>query len=316
LRRGSGLKIDRPIADEPDTPTRPRRHEADTTAAPMEAKTIDTANHRGSEAARLVAGWSSLLGGVVCWSIWFVWRVDHLGVHPVAIVTLLVEVSGLVAGVMVALGLLGAEAPRAVLPTDRRDSHRYAYAVADRMGRTRTADLQRDLLVDRMTRRSVIGTADRAMIGVLIEGPRRVALVAVLSLALLIGEAPMPMPPPWAVAAVAAATLLIALSHVLATSGQIRIGDRTRWSFASLGEVFSRSDHVTVAPRRWVGTIGTIVALNVVIALRGMSDRWTHGLPAMTAEQRLTTMGWAAVLVVGGLFTLGTMEPPKLGNAM
>lgn len=282
----------------------------------MEANTIETTAATVAAPARLAAGWISLVCGVVCWAIWFVWRLDHLAFHPVAIIMLLIEVSGVVAGTMVGLGLLRAEAPRAVLPTDRRDSHRYAYAVADRTGRTRTDDLQGDLLaaIERVTTRSVNGRADRAMIGVLIDGPRRIATVAVLSLALMTGAAPMSMPPMWAVAAVAASTLMIASSHVLATSGRIRIGDRTRWSFAALGEVCSRADHAAVAPRRWVGTIGTIVLLNVAGALRGMSDRWTHGLPAMTDDQRLVTMGWAVAIVLGGLFTLRTMDPPNPSN--
>lgn len=282
----------------------------------MQANTIDSTIPGNFASARPMAGWVSLACGLVCWSIWFVWRLDHLAVNPVAICTLLIELSGLTAGVLVAIGLLRAEIPRTVLPSDRRDSHRYAYAVADRMGRTRTDDLQGDLLaaVERMTNRRVAGRTDRAIIGVLIDGPRRVALVAVLTLALLVGVAPMPVPPMWAITAVAAGTWLIALSNVLATAGRIRFGDRTRWSFASLGEVFSRADHAAVAPRRWVGTIGTIVVLNIAIALRGMSDRWTHGLPAMTADHRVATMGWAAIVVMGGLFTLRTMDPPELSN--
>lgn len=282
----------------------------------MQANMIDSAIPDDFASPRLVAGWVSLACGLVCWSMWFVWRLDHLAVNPVAITTLLIELSGLTAGVFVALGLLGAEAPRTLLPTDRQDSHRYAYAVADRMGRMRTDDLQCDLLaaVERITNRSVAGRADRAMIGVLIDGPRRFALVAVLALALMVGVAPMPVPPMWAITAVVVGTSLVALSNVFATAGRIRIGDRTRWSFAALGEVFARADHAAVAPRRWVGTIATIVVLNIAIALRGMSDRWTHGLPAMTADHRVATMGWAAGVVVGGLFTLHTMDPPKLAN--
>lgn len=282
----------------------------------MQANTIDSATPGDSASARLVAGWVSLACGFVCWSIWFGWRLDHLAVNPVAIGTLLIELTGLIAGAFVAVGLLRAEATWTGLPTDRRDSHRYAVAVADRMGRTRSDDLQADLLaaVERMTKLSVTGRTDRAMLGVLIDGPRRVALVAVLALALMVGVAPMPVPPMWAIAAAVAGTSLIALSNVLATAGRIRIGDRTRWSFAALGEVFSRADHAAVAPRRWVGTIGTIVVLNIAIALRGMSDRWTHGLPAMTTDHRVATMGWATVVVVGGLFTLHTMDPPELAN--
>ena len=84
---------------------------------------------------------------------------------------------------------------------------------------------------------------------------------------------------------------------------------------SSLGEVIAPNDPADVAPRRWVGTVGTIVVLNLAIGLRGMSDRWTHGLPAMSDDDRLVAMTWAALLVLGGLYTLRTIPTPQLGNA-
>lgn len=267
-----------------------------------------------SRARRLVAVAQLAVGGLSL-LVWLGWRVTTLGLHPVPIVSLLIELSGWTGGFAVTLGLVTASSPRAVLQPD--DTYRYAVVVADRVGRTRASDLQHDLraAVERLTTRTAGGLADRAMIGVLIDGPRRIALVATLTLALLLGVAPMAMPPTWAMVALATGTGLVAGSHVVASDGYIRFGDRTRWSFAALGEVFSSSDRDDLAPRRWVGTVGTIVLLNLAIALRGMSDRWTHGLPVMTDDERLLTMVWAGLLVLGGLYTLRTIPTPRLGNA-
>lgn len=255
--------------------------------------------------------------GIAGWLAWLAWRVMTLGAHPVQVVVLLIELSGLTASVLVAQGLIWADGARHVRRREPDGSYRYAHAVADRVGRTRSADLQSDVraAVDRLMSRRSGSTADRALIGVLIEGPRRFALVTALVVALLLGVAPMPVPPVWALISVAVGTFGIALSHVVGSDGAIRLGDRTRWSSAALGEVFSPADRVDVAPRRWVGTVATIVVLNLAVALRGMSDRWTHGLPAMTDDERMVAMSWAILLVVGGLYALRTIPTPNLDNA-
>lgn len=265
--------------------------------------------------ARRRTGSGLLLGGGLFLLLWLAWRVVTLDLHPVPIVTLLIELSGWTGGFAVAVGLLTTSTPRAVLQPDH--TYRYAFVVADRVGRTRATDLHHDLriAVERLTARTPGGPAERAMIGVLIDGPRRIALVGILTIALLLGVAPLEVPPGWAIVALAVGTTLVAASHVVASEGRIRLGDRTRWSFATLGEVLSPTDRVDQAPRRWVGTVGTIVVLNLAIALRGMSDRWTHGLPPMTDDERLVAMSWAGLLVLGGLYTLRTIPTPKLGNA-
>ncbi len=264
-----------------------------------------------------VLAWGCLGAGLVLTTMWLAWRLAHVGANPIAITALLIELSGFTAGTLVTVGLLRSHSPRAVLPHSRRDPHRYAYATADRMGRTRSTDLQRELrsAVVRLITRRVIGIGERAMIGVLIDGPRRVALVTVLAVSLMLGVAPLPVPPTWALATAAAATALIAISHVIASGGRIGFGDRTRWSFAALGELFSPADHASVAPRGWIGTVGAVVTLSLAIALRGMSDRWTHGLPAMSDDERLVAMAWATLVVIGGLFTLGTIDPPEVADA-
>ena len=269
-----------------------------------------TRARRASVAGLVGAGTALLL-------VWLAWRIVTLDAHPVPVVSLLIELSGWTGGIAVAVGLARSTStpPRSVRHPD--DTYRYAAAVADCVGRTRNTQLHRDLraAVERVTDRAAHGPADRAMIGVLVDGPRRIALVATLCVALLFGVAPLERPPLWALAALGAGTALLATSHVVGSGGRIRFGDRTRWSFAALGEVLSPADRVDQAPRRWVGTVGSIVVLNLAIGLRGMSDRWTHGLPAMTDDDRLVAMVWAGTLVLGGLYTLRTIPTPMLGNA-
>jgi hypothetical protein len=253
---------------------------------------------------------------------WFAWRIVSLGAHPLRVVMLVVEISGWVAGVFVAHGLLAANSPRPTGAGASDNTDRYAAAVAGTVGRTRATDLHRDLRVvfEHVAARSRrqgsdrADRADRAIAGVLADGPRRLAMVAIVSTSLLIGVSPMPVPPLWALAAVLAATVLMASAHVVASRGRVRFGDRTRWSYAAVGEVVSPADRAEVAPRRWVGTVATVVVVNLAVALRGTSDRWTHGLPAMTDDERLVAMVWASVLVVGGLYTLRTIPAPRLGN--
>jgi hypothetical protein len=280
-----------------------------------EANTTEESTAPILGAVRRRVATASLSAGLVSLAAWFGWRLGTLGSHPIQITVLLIEISGWVGGVLVALGLIAATNPRELL--ERDDTYRYGCAVAACVRRTRASDLHQDLwtAVQRLRTRTVGGVADRAMVGVLVDGPRRIALVVTLALGLLVGVAPSPTPPVWALVAVATGSLLISLTHVVASGGRIRLGDRTRWSFATLGEVLSRADRADLAPRRWVGTVGTIVILNLAIALRGMSDRWTHGLPAMPDADRVVAMGWAAVVIVGGLYALRTIPTPQLGNA-
>lgn len=257
----------------------------------------------------------ALVVALVAAAVWFAWRVVTVGPHPLRIVVLLVELSAWTGGVLVARGLLAAGAPRGSLDTDV--TYRYAFAVADRVGRTRADDLRLDLraATDRLLSRQPLDPADRAMIGVMIDGPRRVAIVVALSVCLLVGVAPLDVPPWWAVAALVVGSAALAVTHRVASDGVIRFGDRTRWSFATLGEVLAPVDHADLAPRRWVGTVGAVVVLNVAVGLRGVSDRWTHGLGDMAADDRAVAMIAAVVVALGGLYALRTIPPPRLANA-
>jgi hypothetical protein len=285
--------------------------------------------------ARRRAGLTLLGVGAASAVVWFAWWLLHLEPHPITLLLFTVELAGFVLGAVVAIGLAGAPAPRRVLlpdpstgagadeapdrpPIDRdREPCRYAWAVADVVGRTRTGDLQHDVrAVVRAARRSVRrGRADYAVASVVADGARRLVTVVVVAAALLLGVSPIPIPSPIALVSVAIAAAAMSGAHVLLSGGRIRIGDRTRWTYSSLGDLLGREDIAGVAPRRWVGTVGVIVGLNVAIALRGMSDRWTHGLRAMEGDDRVVAMLLGLVLVVGALYTLATTEAPRVDGA-
>lgn len=277
----------------------------------MAPEHLETTGPRFSRSRRSL-GTAALLVGLAGWATWIVWRIETLHAHPIPIIMLSIELSGVACGAAVTLGLLGAGAPRDVVAIDPRDSHRYAFVVADDVGSTRSADLHRDMrsVVDRLWARELAGSSDRTVLAVMTDGPRRIASVVVLTIALLAGVAPVPMPGIWPVVALVAGAVGIAASHVVLTGGRIRFGDRTRWSFASLGEVLAPNDPAGIAPRRWVGTVGAVVTLSLAIGLRGISDHWTHGLPVMSDADRVAAMLMAMIAVAGALFTLRTMPTP------
>lgn len=243
---------------------------------------------------------------------WLAWWVTHFPVNPVALAVLAVELVGLFGTVAISIGLVRAARPRQVFLDDPRESHRFAFAVADAVGRTRSTDVHRDVVRVVRSRRRPRRVADAAMGAVLLEGPRRLLLVVTVSLALLLGISPMPVPPGWALLFLLTAAVSASAAHVVLGDGRIRAGDRTRWSYSSIGEVVCATDLENVAPRRWVGTMAAIVVVNIAIALRGTSDRWTHGLDPMTADERLVTMVLGIGLVVGALFTMRTVQAPVL----
>jgi hypothetical protein len=149
---------------------------------------------------------------------------------------------------------------------------------------------------------------------VLLEGPRRVLLVVIATLGLLVGTSPVPVPTVPALVVLAIGVAGLSSATIVLCSGRIGVGDRLRWSYSSLGEILVRHEVDGVAPRRWVGAVGTIVVLNLAVALRGMSDRWTHGLPPMADDERLMAMVFAMALALGSFYTLVTTAAPKLDN--
>lgn len=255
--------------------------------------------------------------GVTAQLAWLGWRVTHLPVNLVAVSVLAVELAGLAGTVAITIGLVRARQPRSVFVDDPRESHRFAFAVADIVGRTRSTDVHRDVVrvVRTVPHRRPRRSAEAAMGAVLLEGPRRLVLVVALAIGLVVGVAPMHLPPVWAAVVVTVSALSTGASHVVLGGGRIRFGDRTRWSYSSIGEVVGSSDLDGLAPRRWVGTMASIVVVNLAVALRGTSDRWTHGLAPMADDDRMVTMLLALVVVAGALFTMRTIQAPDLDEA-
>jgi len=254
--------------------------------------------------------------GLLAWSVWIGWRLSTLHLHLVPLMALFVEIVGALSGIVIAVALLRAEQPREVFGQDRGDMDRFPLAVADVIGRTRATDLRRDLAP---AARTVLKgrpprSADVAMAAMLVDGPRRLLAVVAITLALLVGVTPLPMPSPPMLVVAAVAIVAIATSHVLLGEGKVRFGDRLRWSYAAVGEVLVRDDLEGVAPRKWVGTVATVVVVNLAVALRGMSDRWTHGFEPMTADDRAVTMTMAFFLVAGALYTLRMSTTPQQDN--
>jgi hypothetical protein len=281
--------------------------------------TTDSATTRGPRlsAPRRRIGIALLVVGLCGWLGWVAWRMTTLALHPIPILALMIELGGAVIGVVVAFALAHVDRPRATFEDDRRDPWRYAFAVADRVERTRAADLHREV-------RSAAGAARRpgkktradvAMGCMLIDGPRRLAMIVVAVLGLLIGVSPLPVPSVASLVSLAIGVGGLSAATVVLSQGRISVGDRLRWTYGSIGELLIRDDLEGVAPRRWVGTVGTIVVVNLAVALRGMSDRWTHGLPTMENDMRIVAMVYAMTLVAGSLFTLVTTAAPQLDNA-
>ena len=268
-------------------------------------------------ASRRRSGVASGALGVTASCIWLSWWAWHLPLNPVALAVFTAELVGFASTVAITIGLARARHPRAVFVDDPRESHRFAFAVADIVGRTRSTDVHRDVVrvVRTVPHRRPRRSAEAAMGAVFLEGPRRLVVVLALSVGLVVGIAPMRMPPVWAVGVFAAGAVLTASSHVALGSGRIRFGDRTRWSYSSIGEVVGAADLEGLAPRRWVGTMASIVIVNLAIALRGTSDRWTHGLAPMADDERVVTMLLAIVVVAGALFTMRTIQAPVLDEA-
>jgi hypothetical protein len=280
--------------------------------------TTDTSAHES--AARLSgvgAGVALAAVGTVGWLGWLSWRVATLALHPIPVAAVVIELLGFAVGLAVVVALAGVRTPGDVRDLDREDSNRYAFAVADLVGRRRKSDLRGDVRsLARLARDPHRPTpAGLAVAGVLIDGPRRLAFVVVAIVGLLIGVSPVPAPSVAALMSLAVGVVGLSFAGVRLSGGRIALGDRLRWSYGSLGEIVVRDDLDGVAPRRWVGTVGAIVVINLAVALRGMSDRWTHGLPAMDDEARVVAMVLAMSLALGALYTLLTTAAPQLDNA-
>ena len=121
---------------------------------------------------------------------------------------------------------------------------------------------------------------------------RRVAMIAVLCVSLLAGAVPMRISAVAMFALWAPAFVYGSLGVCLLSGWTLRPGDRTRWSLHNIGAAFtslrSAESVAATADRPPIFTlpssqygpslVAVVVALSVVLTLRGLSEQFTHAL--------------------------------------
>jgi len=137
--------------------------------------------------------------------------------------------------------------------------------------------------------------------------------VGLLVAVLLTGRFPFELPARSVLASLVAAHVLFAVGHWLLSGGALRPGVRLRWSMASVGAGLGDGASRTGLPIRWTATMATMIVLNLAVALRGVSDRWTHGLGPMVRDERVAAMVVSGWLVFVGFAALRTLAQPSLG---
>ncbi len=277
-------------------------------------------------------GRSASVVGFVAWTIWLAWRVSSSPVGLVSVVVLLLEVMAFLVAIVLSAALWS-------LPGRSRPSATSAGLLdvlvelfgLDELGSVEahgaddTGEVARARtglrLLDPRTRQATI--AARQFVGrrhlaltawalVAVEGIRRMLFVAVLVAVLLTGRLPFEMPGWSVLAALLAAQLSFTISHWLLSGGVLRPGVRLRWSMATIGAGLGDGASRTGLPIRWTATLATMVVLNLAVALRGVSDRWTHGLGPMPHDERVGAMALSLWLVLVGFTALRTLVKPSL----
>lgn len=284
---------------------------------------------RSHAPARTWIGRSNVVAGLAAWSGWLGWRLAGIGAEPVTLAVLAVELLAFVSTLVVAVacwslpsrqrlaepsdgplpvrlrGVLGLEVDDEPARCGADDTGEIAWA--RRAGRQVAAHL-------RPGRRRAGGrsTLELAWAVVALDGARRMLSVVVLVVVLFSGVSPFPTPAPPVAAALIAGVGAVALGTWVLSGGVIRPGDRLVWSMASVGAGVGQGVSRTGLPIRWATTMGSMIVLNLAVALRGLSDRWTHGLGAMPHEARVLAMSAAFALVAAGFAALHTMPAPEL----
>jgi hypothetical protein len=262
--------------------------------------------------------------GTVAWAAWLAGRLADARAHPLWIALFAAEVVGVVTGAVVAVAIgrrpvALATAMQTDHPLPRGGSaepNRYPTVVADLLGIATAPDLRESVRgAWRPAFARTTPIADRALALVRFDGARRLVLIVGLAVGMLLGVAPLDEPSPWLLGVGGAGLVLTSVGSMLLTGGAIRPGDRLRWSFASIGLTVGPTERPDAMPVRWAGVTGSIVVLNLAVALRGVSDRWTHGLPPMADADRVVAMSAALLLIVGALATLRHLSPPEPGGS-
>ncbi len=143
-----------------------------------------------------------------------------------------------------------------------------------------------------------------------LSGIRRVVFLVLLSSAILAGEVPFHASATVLVCGWLPAFAYTSLGLALLSGWTLRPGDRTRWSLHSMGaacrSLRSANDRpvrrapivALPSPQYGAGLVIAVVALSVILLLRGVSDRVTHTLGAMPQSSLM-------VLLIVTLWTLG-----------
>ena len=283
-------------------------------------------------AARWTGRFASVVG-FVAWSIWLAWRVFSSPVGGVSIVVLVLEVAALIVSVVISAALWSLPL-RSRPPAGSRglpdvlvelldlDELRCIGAYgADDTGEVARARTGLRLLDPRTSgtgesARPIVGRSRLAVTAwalVAVEGIRRMLFVAVLVAVLLTGRLPFEMPHWSVLAALIGAQASFSIAHWLLSGGVLRPGVRLRWSVATVGAGLGDGASRTGLPIRWTATLATMVVLNLAVALRGVSDRWTHGLGPMPHDERVAAMTLSWWLVIVGFAALRILDKPSLG---
>jgi hypothetical protein len=267
------------------------------------------------------AGALSCVAGVGAWSLWFAWRATSSPFGVMSVAFGLLELTALAVSIVLALALWSRPRPNPPRSPGRMLPDVFAELLgldelrsvplhgADDSGEVARARRGLRLLDPR--RRQPVSITACAFVAV--EGIRRMVFVALLVAVLLTGRVPFEMPPASMLLLLIGAQLLFAIGHWMLSGGALRPGVRLRWSMASIGAGLGDGSSRSGLPIRWTATMGTMIVLNLAVALRGVSDRWTHGLGPMAHDERVAAMVVAWWLVFVGFAALRTLTQPSLG---
>jgi hypothetical protein len=274
------------------------------------------------------------VAALVAWLVWLGWRVSSPMNGIVGFAVLLLEVGAFAVALVISCALWRAPATGAT-GAQRRESRRADVALPETMAvaLALAADDLRSTTVGAddtgevaWARRGLGSLRPSALFGVdrpslrqvawsvvAVEGMRRMLSVVAVVVVLFSGRSPFEVPPFEILALLVGSQLALTLGHYLLSDGLIRPGARLRWSMASVGAGFGDGTSRTGLPIRWTSTLASMVVLNIVVSLRGLSDRWTHGLGAMAHGERVMAMAAAAWLVGWGFVALRALAQPELG---
>ncbi len=288
------------------------------------------------------------LAGLAGWLGWLSWRLTSLEMSVIAVFVLALEFVAISAALVVTAGLFtgrpGWRNSRRTTDADRQLPMLLAEALdlghitrelgldgtdptgvlVPNVGPDDTGEIawaRRGIRVlgdqRRLDHRAKLGTQnlrDAAWSVVALDGLRRLVSVVALVAVLFTGIAPFEHPPTNRVVMLAVGISLLSIGHWLLSGGHIRPAARLLWSMASIGAGLGNGVSRSGLPIRWAMTMATLIALNLSIALRGISDRWTHGLGPMDDTARVVAMSIAFGLVATGGVAMRHMPHPDLGH--